>query len=36
MVDDDGLRAIRGVLWGLVFSLPLWGVVALVVWLVRS
>lgn len=36
MVDDDGVRIMRGMLWGLAFALPMWGAIALVVCLVRS
>lgn len=34
MVDDDGVRIVRGMLWGLLFSVPIWAAAALVVWLV--
>jgi hypothetical protein len=33
MVDDDGVRIMRGVLWAMVISLPIWGLIGLGVWL---
>lgn len=29
---DDGARAMKGILFGVLFSLPLWGLAFLAVW----